>query len=113
MREGSERAGGGRWLLTGVVPLDGVDGVAGSGGVGEDAGVAGLHRDVEELHRVAAARGEQRRRRIHEPHRIRAPSWTGDGGGLRISLGFGPVAGSRGGLALVGAAAPEEEEEEI
>ena len=36
--------------LTGVVPLDGVDGVAGRGGVGEDAGVVGLHPDVEELH---------------------------------------------------------------
>ena len=55
--------------LTGVVPLDGVDGVAGRGGVGEDAGVTGLHRDVEELHRVTAARRQQQRRQIHEPHR--------------------------------------------
>ena len=61
-----------------MVPLDGVDGVRGRGGVGEDAGVAGLHRDVEELHRVAAARRQQRRRRINEPHRA-----TG-GGGSRI-----------------------------
>ena len=36
--------------LTGVVPLDGVDGVAVRGGVGEDAGGAGFHPDVEELH---------------------------------------------------------------
>ena len=52
--------------LTGVVPLDGVDGVAVRGGVGEDAGVAGLHPDVEELHRVTAAHRQQQRRRIHE-----------------------------------------------
>ena len=63
--------------LTGVVPLDGVDGVAGRGGVGEDAGVTGLHRDVEELHRVTAARRQQRRRRIHEPHRARAATARG------------------------------------
>ena len=52
--------------LTGVVPLDGVDGVAVRGGVGEDAGVAGLHPDVEELHRVTATHRQQRRHRIHE-----------------------------------------------
>lgn len=55
-------------MLTGVIPLGGIDGVAGRGGVGEDAGIAGLHRDVEELHRVAAARRQERRRWIHEPH---------------------------------------------
>ena len=36
--------------LTDVVPLDGVAGVAVRGAVGEDAGVTGLHPDVEELH---------------------------------------------------------------
>ena len=90
-----------------MVPLDGVDGVAGRGGVGEDAGVAGPHR-------VAAARREQRRRRIHEPHRIRGPCWAGDGGDWRIPLGFQLACGF-GVVGRVGAAAAaaEEEEEEI
>lgn len=78
-----------RGALTGVVPLDGVDGDGGRGGVCEDAGVARLHRDVKELHRVAAARRQQRRRRIHEPHRA-----TG-GGGSRI---WGLEAERRGGV---------------
>lgn len=63
-----------------MVPLDGVDGVARRGGVGEDAGVAGLHRDVEELHRVAATRRQQRRRWIHEPHRDTGWRWSADFG---------------------------------
>lgn len=83
---------------TGVVPLDGVDRVPGRRGVGEDAGVAGLNRDVEELHRVATTRREQRRRRIHESHRIRPP--RPDRKWLRIAdlLGFGLAAGSCEGL---------------
>lgn len=58
-----------------MVPLDGVNGVAGRGGVSEHAGIARLDRDVEEFHRVATARRQKRRRRIHEPHR---------GGGVRV-----------------------------
>lgn len=80
-----------------MVPLDGVDGVRGCGGVGEDAGVAGFHRDVEELHSVAAARRQQRRRRIHESHSATV------GGGSRIWGLVGGTAGSGFG----GAAAEE------
>ncbi|KAG2548672.1 hypothetical protein PVAP13_9KG212070 [Panicum virgatum] len=58
--------------LTGVVPLDGVAGVAVRGGVGEDAGVAGLHPDVEELHhRRATGWGLELRRQRRRSSRIR------------------------------------------
>jgi hypothetical protein len=78
-----------------VVPADGVDGVCRRGGVGEDAGVAGLDRDVEQLDGVAAARGQQRRRRIHEPHRSRngATARAAAGGGFRVWGWLGWVVG--------------------
>lgn len=55
-------------LLTGVIPFDAVDLRSRRRTVGQDARIAGIHRDVEELHGVAAARGKQRRRRIGETH---------------------------------------------
>jgi len=56
---GSEGEGGGRHAPTRPATdhhnvIDGVDGVAGCEGVSEDAGVAGLRPNAEELHRVTA-----------------------------------------------------------
>lgn len=45
-----------------MVPLDGVDLRSGGRRVAEGAGIAGVHRDVEELDGVAAASGEERSR---------------------------------------------------
>jgi len=56
---GSEGEGGGRHAPTRPAAdhhnvIDSVDGVAGCEGVSEDAGVAGLRPNAEELHRVTA-----------------------------------------------------------
>lgn len=56
-----------------MIPADAINGGAGGGGVAQDARIGGVHRRVEELHRVAAAGGEQRRRRPREAHPRRNP----------------------------------------
>lgn len=45
--------------LTCMVPLDRVDLDAGRRSIAENAGISRLHRDVEELDGVAAARGQK------------------------------------------------------
>lgn len=51
-----------------MVPFDRIDMGSGGRGVAENAGIAEVYGNIEELHGVSTARRQQRSTRVHEAH---------------------------------------------